>query len=795
MSTQTHLILRMMGVWIMIRIITTSTTHSLATDRPSSCDSPMNRQLPFCNINLSLDERINDLLERIPESVYGDLLSDNATNISSLDIPSYHWWNEGLHGIAKSPGVYFDFPTPFATSFPQVIGLGCTFNADLIHRIGVAISTEARAFHNNGNAGLTYWAPNLNIYRDPRWGRGQETPGEDPYLSSVYVYNFVKGMQDVDTSYTNRKSNREFPLKVSACCKHFSAYSQEVPRESLNAQVSLQDLGDTYLPVFETCVTKASASCIMCSYNAVNGIPSCADPHFLTKLLREKWAFDGYITSDCGAIYDVLYRHNFTSTPDETVLVTLEAGLDLNCGEFYRENIVPALKRNVIEKEKHIYRSLRHLFKVQMRLGLFQPSEERPFRDISTKDINTPEHQALALEAAEQSLVLLKNQNQVLPLLRDSYHRSSDQNVKRGNSHISIGEEMATKQRISIIGPHLNATQDLLGNYEGIPPFIISPLDGMKEYVPNVESALGCEINALEQNETLFSHALDLTTRTSETVVMFVGLNQKYESEAMDRQDILLPSCQINLIEKVLEVLPSSTTLVLVIISGGSLDLEKYSHDDRIGAILYCGYPGQAGGQAIAKVLFGETNPSGKLSHSFYTSESLDQVQMSDMNMRPGKRTMNDTKISLNPGRTYRFYTQEPVYEFGFGLSYTTFDVTFVSIYPYSTISADSQQFQITVQVQNNGKVAGDHVILIYAKPPLDSATSGLPIKSLVQFHRVSNIQPNEIKIINCAFKIADTFSAVDLDGQRHIIEGSWTLEAESSIHLVHLSNPTSIIE
>lgn len=611
------------------------------------CDNKLIADLPFCNGALSFDERVDDLVARIPlEETFG-LLVNNASAVESLHLPAYGWWSEGLHGVALSPAVQFEDPTSVATSFPQVISLAASFNRTLFYKVGEVISTEARAFYNARHAGLTFWTPNINIYRDPRWGRGQETPGEDPFLAGEYAVAFVRGLQGEapedrrkNVSATEPKPNKF--LKVSATCKHFSSYSQEVPRHRNDAIVSKRDQLDTYFPAFEDCVKRGHVSSLMCSYNAVNGIPACADKALMTDLVRKQWGFDGYIVSDCGAVADIIYNHHYTQTAEQTCASTMSAGMDINCGDFLSTHAKKALESGLLRKPV-IHKALKNLFRVQMRLGMFEKGGQ-PFADITPKMIDTPAHKQLALEAARQSVVLLKNENATLPL--------------------NPGTFSSNDVPLALIGPHFNASEVLLGNYQGIPSHIVTPLEGIAKYTAHVTHALGCKVSGEKVPD--FEDAEQVATDAAQ-VILFVGLDQTQEREEIDRAHLKLPGFQNELIELVLR--KAKKPIVLVVISGGGVDLTAYKNHPKVGAIIFAGYLGQAGGQAIADVLFGAYNPSGRLTQMFYTDEFAKQVSIYDYNMRP-------TPETGNPGRTYRFLSNFDlaVYWVGEGLSYTKFD-------------------------------------------------------------------------------------------------------------------------
>ena len=696
---------------------------------------------------------MDDFVQRVPKRDTGisALFSDTTKGVPSLHVPPYCWWNEALHGLGKSPGIQFKFPTPIATSFPQVIEIACSFNRQLFREIGQAISTEARAFYNLKHAGLTFWAPNINIYRDPRWGRGQETPGEDPFLTSVYATAFVRGMQ---------QDSRSSFLKTSACCKHFAGYSQEVPRHQLDAIITKRDLYDTYFPAFQACVVQGKVSSVMCSYNAVNGFPSCANREFMTDLLRNEWKFDGYVTTDCQAIHDVMTCHHYTQNTAQTCRATLNAGVDVNCGLFYHDYLDDALAKNVVN-DTMLSRALRNQVRVQMRLGMFETKANAPYADIGIESVNSPTHQLLALEAARQSLVLLKNENNTLPL---------------------------SNKTLAILGPNANATTLLLSNYAGTPPFIISALSGLKTYANDIHYSRGCDIGG---NSTEGFPQAEAAVEASDTTIIVIGLDMKHENEWIDRTTTDLPGIQSDFIDRIVQVAGENHPIVLVLMSGGSVNLAKYKANPKIHAILYVGYPGQAGGIAIAQTIFGDNNPSGRLSHTFYAPEFVDQVSIYDMGMRPNVETGN-------PGRTYRFHTDPVVYPFGFGLSYSTFTYRWEkneSRLDYSSVTqhlgSETTILVLNVQVKNDGPYGGSQSVLCFAIPP-DAGQKGIPLQTLVVFERV-DVQVNETEVARIRLT-ASAFAIADENGVFHISKGLWMLRVHNNVtHFVRIEESMAI--
>mmetsp|Transcript_23542 Transcript_23542/g.35225 ORF Transcript_23542/g.35225 Transcript_23542/m.35225 type:complete len:755 (+) Transcript_23542:77-2341(+) len=717
----------------------------------SPCDQEDFRKLPFCNPSLSVQKRAEDLVSRISYEDKLGLLLNGAAAAPSVGMEAYQWWSEALHGVGISPAVVFEDPTPCATSFPQVQTTSMSFNKTLFSLLATAISIEGRAMNNVGHAGLTFWTPNVNIYRDPRWGRGQETPGEDPTLNSVYAAEFVQAFQ----------FGKEDPkrMRASACCKHFEAYSFEelgdMTRHEFNAEVTKRDEADTYRPAFESCVRNGKVSGIMCSYNEVNGVPSCASHGLMTDLLRNEWGFEGYITSDCGAVEDVYDRHNFTDTPDATLNVTFSSGMDSDCGGFATvEALNSSITNGVLSKET-FNRALVNLAKVQMRLGMFDSAESQPYKKYSVKDIATPEHIQLALEAARQGVTLLKNEGSELP-----WEASGD-------------------AKIAVIGPHANDTKVMIGNYIGVPPYITSMCQALSKY-GSVNCKPGCMDGAKCEDTSGFKDAMTAVSE-ADFAVFAIGIDQDIEAEGLDRSNIKLPQGQIELIYKAAAIAANSNTkLAVVVLSGGSVDVSFIKENENIPAMFWIGYPGMTGGQAISEALFGDLNPSGRLTQTIYPQKFADEVSLLDMRMRPDR----DSKF---PGRTYRFYTGEPVYEFGYGLSYTKYNYTVNGEIPKfvkfdkvkemlgaSPQSSSLEVFSFNVDVTNLGSMHGSETVLAMIVPP-NAGINGAPLKTLADFGKVW-VAAGETASLRLSISAHD-LSLANLSGDFEAIRGDWTIQ------------------
>lgn len=628
--------------------------------------------------------------------------------------------------IGVENGVSFNGTIRAATSFPQVILTAAAFDADLWYQIAKVIGTEARAIYNEGEAiGMTFWSPNINIFRDPRWGRGQETPGEDPLLTGKYAVSFVRGIQGDSFEGGSLKDGR---LQVSACCKHFTAYDLDnwkgVDRFTFDAHVTKQDMADTFQPPFKSCVEEGRASGIMCAYNLVNGVPNCADYNLLTKTARGEWGFQGYITSDCDAVSLIYEKQKYAKSHEDAVADVLKAGMDVNCGLYLANHTKSAVEQGKVS-ESDIDRALYNLFSVRMRLGLFNGSpSEQSYGNLGRNDICTPEHQDLALEAARGGIVLLKNSAKLLPLSKSK-----------------------TKS-LAVIGPNANVAKTLLGNYAGPPCKTITPLEGLMSYVKKTKFHPGCEdVNC---TSAATSQAVKLA-KSADYVILVMGLNQERESEELDREDLVLPGQQQSLITSIAKA--AKKPVVLVMLCGGPVDISFAKNDPKIGGILWAGYPGEAGGKAIAEIIFGDHNPGGRLPLTWYPKDFIN-IPMTDMRMR-------SDPSSGYPGRTYRFYQGEKVFEFGYGLSYTNYSYKFVSVsqskLDFKTLSTtdrpehsgyisvadigsescEKAKVSAVVKVENEGKMAGKHPVLLFLRRDHKGGNAS-PVKQLVGFQKVS---------------------------------------------------------
>ncbi|MGN0429997.1 MAG: glycoside hydrolase family 3 C-terminal domain-containing protein [Acetatifactor sp.] len=595
-----------------------------------------------------------------------------APAIERLGIKAYNWWNEALHGVARA-GV--------ATVFPQSIGLAATFDEDFIEEVADAISTEGRAKFNMQQQygdtdiykGLTFWSPNVNIFRDPRWGRGHETFGEDPYLTSRLGVRFVQGLQGHDDTY----------LKAAACAKHFAVHSgPEDIRHSFNAVASKQDMAETYLPAFKACVQEAGVEAVMGAYNRTNGAPCCGNKELLQDTLREKWGFEGHVVSDCWAIKDFHEGHKVTDTPVESVAMAMNNGCDLNCGNLFHY-LKQAVEEGLV-KESRLDEALVNLFTTRMKLGVFDEKGQNPFDEIPYSVVDSKPMQELNLKAAEKCVVLLKNEGGLLPLDKKAY------------------------KTVGVIGPNANNRRALVGNYEGTASRYITVLEGLQDYLGDdvrVVTSEGCHLcHTKSQNLGMEDDRISEVKGVcdeSDIIIAVMGLDSGLEGEegdegnefaSGDKPNLELPGLQQHVLET---IYASGKPVVLVLLSGSALAVNWA--DEHVPAILQGWYPGAQGGKAIAEILFGEKNPEGKLPVTFY--RSTDELPaFTDYSMK---------------NRTYRYMQSEALYPFGYGLSYTDFT--------YSDVKASAEKVgadgvDITATVTNSGKTAGTETVQVYVK-------------------------------------------------------------------------------
>ena len=822
-----------------------------------ACAFRLSAQSPaYLDPNLPLDQRVNDLVSRMTLEEKVSQMQDIAPAIPRLNIPAYNWWNEGLHGVARAGT---------ATVFPQAIGLAATWDTNLVHRIAGVISTEARAKYNDaiqhGNTGrffgLTFWSPNINIFRDPRWGRGQETYGEDPYLTSRMGVAFVTGLQGDDPHY----------LKTVSTPKHFAVHSgPEVLRHRFDVPVSPHDFADTYTPAFRATVMEAHADSIMCSYNSIRGEPACAN-HLLFDTLRNKWHFKGFVVSDCWAISDIHQAHGYVLTLEQASALSVKAGTDLSCGPEFRALTLAVANRLLSIDDIDL--AVKRLFEARFRLGMFDPPERVPWSKLTLADNDTPAHRQLALEAARKSIVLLKNEHNILPL-------------------------KSSVKTIAVIGPNADSLPVLLGNYNGTPSSYVTILEGIRKRFANARilSAVGAPLTETSavavpteflrtggansqpglrgeyfanstlsgasvmnrvdagisfdwnrgspaaslpgpdysvrwtgelvppvdgdyrigvssdggsrifldgkkfiddwnphraRNMTAFVHlsgghaysirveyshsgrestarllwlpphlAQEAVTaaRKADVVIAVVGITAQLEGEEKDTSDpgffggdhldLDLPRPQ----QELLESLAATGKPLIVILTNGSALAVNWAQE-HAAAILEAWYPGEEGGTAVADVLSGDCNPAGRLPVTFYKSVA----QLPPF----GSYTMD--------GRTYRYFPEQPLYPFGYGLSFSSFNYSDAKVSP-AQIAADGA-VSVSARVTNTTSIPGDEVVQLYLSHP---GVDGAPIRSLAGFQRI-HLDASASQTVTFSLRDCD-LSLVDENGVRRIVPG-----------------------
>ena len=612
------------------------------------------------------------------------------------------WWNEALHGVARSGK---------ATVFPQSIGLGSTWNPDIVRDMADVASTEARIHNLVYGKKLTFWSPTINILRDPRWGRSEESYSEDPYLLAQMAKAFVEGFQGDHPKY----------FKAIATPKHFVANNSEYNRHTGSSDVTERFLREYYLYAFKAAIKDAGAFSTMSAYNAVNGIPVTADPWLLTDILRGEWGFRGYVVSDCGAVSDIVHGHHFEKDPEKAVALAVIAGTDLECETceteqfLYDKYLLNAVKKGYISEDV-IDLSVTRLFRARMKLGEFDPPEMVPFNKIPVSKLDSPEHRQLALQAARESIILLKNDNITLPLDKS----------KVGTT--------------AVIGP--NADRAEFGGYSGTPTFRVTPLDGIRSKIGahNVYYEMGCQVDSLTENG--FEKAVN-AAKQSDQVILVLGTNLDLANEAKDRQEIGLPQVQVKLAKAVYEANPN---IILVLINGNSLSINWM--DENVPAIIEAWYPGQSGGTAIADVLFGDYNPAGRLPVTVYKSIE----QLADLG-----------DYDITKGRTYWFLKDEPLYKFGHGLSYTTFEYEKLNL-PRKV--KNGKDFEVSVKVTNTGDRDGDEVVQLYVTDL--EASVKMPKRKLQGFERI-HLEKGQTKTVTF------TLSPVSLAFVNN--DGKWMVE------------------
>ena len=648
----------------------------------STTNAQAQEKMLFRNETAPVEKRIKDLLNRLTIEEKVSLLGYKSSAIPRLGIPAYNWWNEALHGVARAG---------LATVFPQAIGMAATFNDSLHEAVADVISTEARAKYNLSTAmgrstqymGLTFWSPNINIFRDPRWGRGQETYGEDPFLTATMGTAFVRGIQGHDPRY----------LKAAACAKHYAVHSgPEAGRHAFNTIVDEKDLRETYLYAFKKLVD-GKVEAVMCAYNRLNNEPCCTSNTYLTGILYNEWQFKGHVVTDCGALNDILDYHKLETDPAIVAAAAVKAGVNLDCSDLLQKNIITAYNRKLISAQE-IDSSLSNLFRTQFKLGFFDGKKNNPFSKLGAESVHSPEHVKLARKAAAQSIVLLKNDKGILPIPKSKYGS------------------------IMVLGANAGAMDPLVANYHGMSGDMVTFAEG-------ITAAAGAA-TAVQYDQG--SDYIDTThfggiwaAGESDITIAVIGLTPVYEGEegdaflaanGGDKLTLDLPAAHIAMLK---ELRKKKKPVVVVVTAGSNVDIAAI--DPYADAILLAWYPGEQGGNAVADIIFGNISPAGRLPVTFYQSlKDLPKYDSYDMK-----------------GRTYRYYDGKVQFPFGFGLSYTSFAYAWKQQPQKINTAKDTVNFSVTIN--NTGAMNGDEVAQVYIKyPDMDR----MPVKELKAFKRTT---------------------------------------------------------
>ncbi len=692
--------------------------------------------LPFRNAKLSTDKRISDLISRLTLEEKISLLGYKSSAVPRLGIPAYNWWNEGLHGVARAG---------LATVFPQAIGMAATFNDSLLTAVASVISTEARAKYNLSTAlgfhqqymGLTFWSPNINIFRDPRWGRGQETYGEDPFLTGTMGLSFVKGIQGNDPNY----------LKAAACAKHFAVHSgPEAGRHSFNTIVDEKDLRETYLCAFKKLVDGGVES-VMCAYNRLNNEPCCTSNTLLTNILHKEWGFKGHVVTDCGALCDILDYHKVMNDPAEVAAAAIKAGVNLDCSDLLQKNVITAYNRKLIT-DKLIDSSLATLLRTQFKLGFFDDKTTVPFSALGAGNVHSPEAVALARKAAQQSMVLLKNDKNLLPLPRNKYGA------------------------IMVLGANAGAMDPLVANYHGMTGDMVTFAEG-------ITAAAGPGIAVQYDQGSDYSDTTHFggiwAAGESDITIAVIGLTPVYEGEegdaflaahGGDKLSLDLPAAHIAMLKQLRK---KNKPVVVVVTAGSNVDIaaiEPYAD-----AIILAWYPGEQGGNALADILFGKVSPAGRLPVTFYKSLQ-DLPAYDNYNMK---------------GRTYRYFDGNVQYPFGFGLSYTSFDYAWKQ--EPGKINAIKDTLVFSATIKNTGAMDGDEVVQVYVKYPV---MERMPLKELKGFKRVEVTKGGE-QMVQFYLPVAELQKWDLLQKKWVLYPGDYTIAIGSSSQDIKLSSVIKI--
>ncbi|KAL6857296.1 glycoside hydrolase family 3 protein [Trichoderma novae-zelandiae] len=719
------------------------TVATLTLSFPDCDHGPLKNNL-VCDSSAGYVERAQALISLFTLEELILNTQNSGPGVPRLGLPNYQVWNEALHGLDRA-----DFATKggqfeWSTSFPMPILSTAALNRTLIHQIADIISTQARAFSNSGRYGLDVYAPNINGFRSPLWGRGQETPGEDAFfLSSAYTYEYITGIQGgVDPEH----------LKIAATAKHFAGYDLEnwnnQSRLGFDAIITQQDLSEYYTPQFLAAARYAKSHSFMCAYNSVNGVPSCANSFFLQTLLRESWGFPewGYVSSDCDAVYNVYNPHDYASNQSSAAASSLRAGTDIDCGQTYPWHLNESFVAGEVSRGE-IERSVTRLYANLVRLGYFDKKNQ--YRSLGWKDVVKTDAWNISYEAAVEGIVLLKNDG-TLPLSKKV-------------------------RSIALIGPWANATTQLQGNYFGPAPYLISPLEAAKKAGYHVNFELGTDIAST--STAGFANAI-AAAKKSDAIIFLGGIDNTVEQEGADRTDIAWPGNQLDLIKQLSEV---GKPLVVLQMGGGQVDSSSLKNNKKVNSLVWGGYPGQSGGVALFDILTGKRAPAGRLITTQYPAEYVHQFPQNDMNLRPDGKS--------NPGQTYIWYTGKPIYQFGDGLFYTTFKETLATHpkslkfntssilsapHPGYTYSEQFPVFTFEADIKNSGKTESPYTAMLFVRTS-NAGPAPYPNKWLVGFDRLADIKPGHSSKLSIPVPVS-ALARVDSLGNRIVYPGKYEL-------------------
>lgn len=762
--------------------LTPQTVETLNLSFPDCTSGPLSTYT-ICNLSASYMDRASSLISLFTLEELINQTGNTAPGVPRLGLPNYQVWNEALHGLDRANFAKTGDQYEWATSFPMPILSMASMNRTLINQIGTLISTQARAFSNAGRYGLDSYAPNINAFRSPLWGRGQETPGEDLFVVSQYAYEYITGMQGgVEPEH----------LKIVATAKHFAGYDLENydnrARLGYDAIITQQDLAEFYVsdslrhvprrgklarhvtflsigpglcfesalltqnfqtPQFLTASRDAKVNSVMCSYNAVNGVPSCANSFFLQTLLRDSWTFDttdGYVSTDCDAAYNIYDPHMYALNTSSAAADSVRAGADIDCGTTYQYHLNESIIAGEITREE-IELGVRRLYSNLVRLGYFDGNGSE-YRQLTWNDVVSTDAQNISYEAAVEGITLLKNDG-TLPLSKST-------------------------SSIALIGPWANATVQMQGNYFGTPPYLLSPLAAAEASSLKVNYAFGTNISS---NSTEYFAGAMAAAKMSDVIIFAGGIDNTVEAEGSDRMNISWPGNQLDLISQLSSI---GKPVVVLQMGGGQIDSSSLKSNPNVNALVWGGYPGQSGGQAILDILTGARAPAGRLITTQYPAEYALQFSQDDMNLRPN---------GSNPGQTYKWYTGEPVYEFGTGLFYTNFSISASSNNASTTFSTsdltsaahpgyaytDLMPFiNYTVTVTNTGSVASDYSAILFANTT-NAGPAPYPNKWVVGFERLASIAPGASSPLTIPVSIGSMARYAD-NGDAVLYPGSYQL-------------------